>query len=118
MRTTAAKRCDSHGWYYRDFGIHPDHMASFGYLDKDKYPEIWEVEIEPDENQEGIGEDWDSCEYFGYVDYPIHPNLEVNLKGYPGDLTRMETPYISNSYKETSCAITYSFRTDTKQRSP
>ena len=92
MRTTAAKRCDSHGWYYRDFGIHPDHMASFGYLDKDKYPEIWEVEIEPDENQEGIGEDWDSCEYFGYVDYPIHPNPEVNLKGYPGGFDENGTP--------------------------
>lgn len=91
MITTASKRCDSHGWYYRDFGIYPDHMSSCGYLDKEKYPEVWEVEIEPDENQEGIGDDWDSCEYFGYVQYPFI-DKETGVEKFPGGFDKDGNP--------------------------
>ena len=67
-------------------------MSAWGYLKKDEYPEIWEIDIEPDENQEDIGEDWDSCEYFGYVTYPIPPSKELGLKGHPGGFDENGNP--------------------------
>ena len=82
MRINASKKIDSRGEYFTDFGIQIGHMSAWGYIDKAKYPEVWEVEIEPDENQEGIGDDWDSTEYFGFVPYP---KFIVNGREVDGD---------------------------------
>lgn len=84
MRTNATKKVDSHGEYFTDFGIHPEYMSTFGYTNENKYPEVWEVEIEADDNQEDIGKYWNTTEYFGFVPYPTE-DIECFNKIIKGD---------------------------------
>jgi hypothetical protein len=78
MITTAVLAIDDKGRkYYKDFDINIEHLSAWGYISNT--PEVWEVDVRASENQDGIGENWKSEEYFAYI-YGDDPVCRI-----PGD---------------------------------
>ena len=91
MRTLAVKETDMHGEHFKHFGISLEHLPAWGYTG-DCVPEVWEVDVVPDENQEGIGKDWDSCEYFGFAEFHNEGMEDSSLLYREGDFDANGNP--------------------------